>query len=167
MHQYAFDDALLLGLACQCHEAFIRIVVVGFQNADHPAWRALCIGSHFVGHEAFDPDAANGHGDDTNANAVGQCLGERAAKVIDRSQSGVLAAEWGQGFVPFSHLSSALDIVDGRHHLETVADAFEIAWLGCCRPFHVRLAKAEEYVEILVDGSMQTLAGQHHQCCCH
>ena len=72
MHQHTLDNTILLSLAGQGDQPLVWVVVVGFEHARHPPWSCLDILRYFIGHEALNADAADGHMDDTNADILGQ-----------------------------------------------------------------------------------------------
>jgi len=149
VHQDALDHAVFLGLLAQSDQPLIGIVAVGLEHALHPVGGlVLGIVGNLVGHEAFDLDAADGHGNHAHTDVGGQTGCQCAPEIIDGCQAIVAAAERRKGLVPFAHLPAATVVVDGGHHLEAVAYTLQVLGLRAGGSLHVRLAETEENVEV-------------------
>ena len=152
MHQYALDDAVLLGFPCQGDEASVGVVAVGFEHALHPAG---CLVRHVVGyfvlHEAFNLDAADGHVDDADLDMLGQRGDQRPPEPVGGRQTGAGTTERRHSLAPLAHTAPALGIVDGGHQQETRTRTTEVLRLGLGGALHVRLSKTQENVEVGVN----------------
>ena len=140
MQQYTFDDTVFLCLLGQCHQPFIRVVIVGFQHGNHPARSALDIVFDGVGQETLDMDSADGNVNHADTNRVRQGLDHGASEPVCRGQSRIGAAEWGGSLAPFAHFTSPLWVVDGRHQQESRSRTGDVLCLWSCGTFHVRLS---------------------------
>ena len=95
--------------------------------------------------------------------AFRQVLQQRAAEIIDRGQTGILAAQRRQGLVPLAHLAGLVGEIDGRQVQEVVGDPDGILRLDAGVALHVRLPETEEDMEILVlCGCVQYGQGGNH-----
>ncbi len=158
VHQYALDHAVLLCFFCQSHQALIGVVVVSLEYALHPLRRRLRIALDAVGQESLDVDAADSHVDYADFDILGQRADERSSEPVGRRQSRIGAAQRSRCLAPLSHLSSLLGEVDGGHQQEPRSRALHVLGLRPCSPFHIRLAEAQEDIEIRV----RFLGAGHH-----
>ena len=95
--------------------------------------------------------------------AFRQVLQQRAAEIIDRRQTGILAAQRRQGLVPLAHLAGLVGEIDGGEIQEIVGHPDGILRLDAGVALHIRLPEAEEDMEILVlCGCVQYSQGGNH-----
>ena len=168
MHQDALDDAVLLCLSGELHQALVGVVVVGLEQAFHPA-RGFLLGIllYAVGQESLDVDAADGDMDDTHLDILGKGCHEGAAEPVGRREACVRTAEGSCGLAPFALLAGGALVSGGEihcgHQQEARARAGQVGGFGFGGAFHVGLSEAEEDVEVLIDGCRHTGAGHAYQ----
>ena len=139
------------------------MAVVGRQHGLHPLRRLLRILVDAVRQETVDADAADGDMHDAHLMAFRQVFQQGAAEIIDRSQTGILAAQRRQGLVPLAHLAGLVGEVDGGEVQEIVGHPDGILRLDARVALHIRLPEAEENMEILVlCGCVQYSQGGNH-----
>ena len=139
------------------------MAVIGRQHGLHPLRRRLRILVDPVRQEAVDADAADGDMHDAHLVAFRQILQQGAAEIIDRRQSGILAAQRRQGLVPLAHLAGLVGEIDGGEIQEIVGHPDGILRLDAGVALHIRLPEAEEDMEILVlCGCVQYSQGGNH-----
>ena len=159
VHQDAGDDPLSLSLLRHRHEPVVRMAVISRQHGLHPLRRRFGVLVNPVRQEAVDADAADGDMHHTHLVALRKILKQGTAEIVDRRESGILAAQRREGFVPLPHFPGLVGEIHGRQVQEGIRDIHGILRLDARIPFHVGLAEAEENMEILVLGG----CGQYGQ----
>ena len=153
MEQDAFDHADLLSLACQGHQAVVRIVAVAGEHPFHPL-RCTCLDIVVdrVTHKRLDMTTADSHGDHTHAHVLRQSCHHLTTEIIYGSKTGILAAKWRRCRIPLPYLAPQPVVVDSSHHLESRIHTREILWFYLCVALHIALSEAEEDIEVGIRG---------------
>ena len=126
------------------------MAVIGRQHGLHPLRGRLRVLVDAVRQEAVDADAADGDVHDAHLVAFREVLQQGTAEIIDRGESGILAAQRRQGLVPLAHLAGLVGEIDGGEVQEIVGHPDGILRLDAGIALHIRLPEAEENMEILV-----------------
>ncbi len=150
MHEEALYHTILLSLFGSLKQALVAVVVVWGNPRLHPAGSIVTVLLGTVFHKCLNLTAAYRDVDYTHTHLFRQVFNHGTSKIVNRSQTGILAAERRNSQIPLTPGAAQTGVVNGGHHEPAVTYTFTVLVLNTGGALHIGLPKCKINIKILV-----------------